>query len=266
MSTAAPLLNAYYVRRTDRAGSPTESLLSVTSHQQQLPALSAPPAYATSATPSGSARPTNARNPANNKRRPRPAATPTDTANGASASSLAAAGAGEHPGVTSSHSAHVASSYTTPSMTAGGWSGPVHAQLEGPGMPVARSMVATHPAVLTGPGVDGGGGSAVGVGGGGVAGNGASMDAGDGADDGAEADDGRLYCYCQVGSYGDMVACDDTECKHEWVSPILHSLFCERKTGLNGCLSVCSAVPFGVHWARRRTRRRVVLRYVQSQA
>lgn len=209
-------------RRTDRAGSPTESLLSVTSHQQQLPTLSAPPAYASSTTPSGAAHPSNARNPATNKRRSRPAATPTDAANGASASSLAAAGAGgggaaEHSGVASGHSAHVASSYTTSSMTGGGvggWSGPVHAQLEGPGMPVARSIVSAHPAVLTGPGVDGGG--AVGVAGGGVAGNGASVDAGDGADDGAEADDGRLYCYCQVGSYGDMVACDDNECKHEW--------------------------------------------------
>ena len=82
-------------------------------------------------------------------------------------------------------------------------------------MPVARSMVGAHPGVLTGPGIDGAGG-AVGIAGGG--GNGASMDTGDGADDGAEADDGRLYCWCQVGSYGDMVACDDNECKHEWVS------------------------------------------------
>ena len=140
--------------------------------------------------------------------------------------------------MTSSHSAHVASSYTTPSMTGGvgGWSGPVHAQLEGPGMPVARSIVTTHPAVLTGPGVDGGsGGGAVGVG---VAGNGTSMDAGDGADDGAEADDGRLYCYCQVGSYGDMVACDDTECKHEWVSRAPCTLFV--KTGLMGVVSASS--------------------------
>ena len=81
-------------------------------------------------------------------------------------------------------------------------------------MPVARSIVPTHPTVLTGPGVDGG----AGVGVAGVAGHGASMDTGDGADDGAEADDGRLYCWCQVTSYGDMVACDDNECKHEWVS------------------------------------------------
>jgi inhibitor of growth protein 3 len=81
-------------------------------------------------------------------------------------------------------------------------------------MPVARPIV---PTVLTGPGVDGGSGAVAAVGGV-AAGNGVSMDTGDGVDDGAEADDGRLYCLCQVGSYGDMVACDDNECKREWVS------------------------------------------------
>ncbi|KAH8998760.1 hypothetical protein EDB86DRAFT_3063967 [Lactarius hatsudake] len=157
--------------RTDRAGSPTESLLSVTSHQQQAHTISAPPAYATAAA---------AARRAGTSRRPTLLPCPPPAA-----------------------------------AAVGGWSGPVHAQLEGPGMPVARSIVASHPAVLTGPGVDGGGAVAVAGGGGGVA-AGASMDTGDGADDGAEADDGRLYCWCQVGSYGDMVACDDNECEREW--------------------------------------------------
>lgn len=89
-------------------------------------------------------------------------------------------------------------------------------------MPVARSLVA-HAAALTGPGVDGGSGNGIsagtpGVGAGAGAGGATPMDAADGADDGAEADDGRLYCWCQVGSYGDMVACDDNECEREWVS------------------------------------------------
>ncbi|KAH9049490.1 hypothetical protein EDB84DRAFT_1453038 [Lactarius hengduanensis] len=205
-------------RRTDRAGSPTESLLSVTSHQQQVHTISAPPAYAAAAAAAAApapARSTNSRNQANNKRRSRPAAasaTPTDAANGASASSLAGTGgAAELSGTATS--GHVSSSYP-PAMSAaaaaaavGGWSGPVHAQLEGPGMPVARSIVGLPR------GLDGGG--AVAVAGGGVA-AGASMDTGDGADDGGEADDGRLYCWCQVGSYGDMVACDDNECEREW--------------------------------------------------
>jgi len=85
-------------------------------------------------------------------------------------------------------------------------------------MPIARSLVA-HAAALTGPGVDGGSGGGIGGGAAGVgagAGSGTPMDGADGADDGAEADDGRLYCWCQVGSYGDMVACDDNECEREW--------------------------------------------------
>ncbi|KAI9445403.1 hypothetical protein H4582DRAFT_1915277 [Lactarius indigo] len=208
-----PAANLPGMSRTDRAGSPTESLLSVTSHQQQVHTISAPPAYAAAA--AAPARSTNSRNPANNKRRSRPAAasaTPTDAVNGASASSLAGTGgAAELSGTSKSgHPSHVASSYP-PAMAAaavGGWSGPVHAQLEGPGMPVARSIVASHPTSM--------GAGTVAVAGGGVVGNGASMDTGDGADDGGEADDGRLYCWCQVGSYGDMVACDDNECEREW--------------------------------------------------
>jgi inhibitor of growth protein 3 len=82
-------------------------------------------------------------------------------------------------------------------------------------MPVARS-VAAHAVALAGPGVDGGGGGGGDLGAG--AGSGTLMDTVDGADDGAEADDGRLYCWCQMGSYGDMVACDDNECEREWVS------------------------------------------------
>lgn len=93
----------------------------------------------------------------------------------------------------------------------------MHAQLEGPGMPVARS-VAAHAVALAGPGVDGGGSNGGTLGPGVGAGSGTPMDIVDGADDGAEADDGRLYCWCQMGSYGDMVACDDNECEREWVS------------------------------------------------
>jgi hypothetical protein len=119
-----------------------------------------------------------------------------------------------------------------PAMAAvGSWSGPVHAQLEGPGMPVARSLVA-H---LTGPGVDGVSGGGIGGGVAGTpgvgAGSGIPMDAADAADEGAEADDGRLYCWCQVGSYGDMVACDDNECEREWVSVSSLFLF-----GEGGCV------------------------------
>ncbi len=92
----------------------------------------------------------------------------------------------------------------------------MHEQLEGPGMPVARS-VAAHAVALARPGVDGGAGA---LGPGGAGGSGTPMDIIDGGDDGAEADDGRVYCWCQMGSFGDMVACDDNECEREWVSTV----------------------------------------------
>jgi hypothetical protein len=114
------------------------------------------------------------------------------------------------------------------------WSGPVHAQLEGPGMPVARS-VAAHAVSLAGPGVDGGSGGGGALGPGGGAGGGTPMDIVDGADDGAEADDGRLYCLCQMVSYGDMVACDDDECEREWVS-----LSLVLGGGARGCWGSCA--------------------------
>jgi len=80
-------------------------------------------------------------------------------------------------------------------------------------MPVARSVTA-HAVALARPGVDAATG-AIGSGGA-VGGNSALMDVVDGVDDGAEADDGRVYCWCQMGSFGDMVACDDNECEREW--------------------------------------------------
>jgi len=131
----------------------------------------------------------------------------------------------------------------------GNWSGPVHARLEGPGMPVARSLVA-HAAALTGPGVDGGSGNGISAGTPGI-GAGTPMDGADGADDGAEADDGRLYCWCQVGSYGDMVACDDNECEREWVSVL---------SCVVGLLADSVPVPLGVYWTRRGPGGCVVLR------
>jgi inhibitor of growth protein 3 len=39
------------------------------------------------------------------------------------------------------------------------------------------------------------------------------MDSADADDDGA---DDTKYCYCQRVSYGDMVACDNADCKNQW--------------------------------------------------
>lgn len=81
------------------------------------------------------------------------------------------------------------------------WGIPHAAQLEGPGMPVARSA-SIH---STAP-------SAVPV----AAGAAAEGDAGD-AGDGDNDNDDRTYCFCDGISYGEMIACDDTSCEREWV-------------------------------------------------
>ena len=68
-------------------------------------------------------------------------------------------------------------------------------QLEGPGMPLARPYVPTPPAAAE---VDTDGGAA-------------------GVDGEADGDDGKTYCFCERGSFGEMIACDDSNCEREWV-------------------------------------------------
>jgi inhibitor of growth protein 3 len=79
------------------------------------------------------------------------------------------------------------------------WGIPRTQQLEGPGMPVARSaslhsQAASVPAVHSAAAAD-------------------PTDAGDGDGDG----DDRTYCFCDRVSYGEMIACDDGQCEREWV-------------------------------------------------
>lgn len=79
--------------------------------------------------------------------------------------------------------------------TVGDW---VTGELEGPGMPVARPFVNSGaPSVV--PDVDTDGGAVNGEG-------------------DADIDDGRTYCYCERVSFGEMIACDDSNCEREWVS------------------------------------------------
>lgn len=42
------------------------------------------------------------------------------------------------------------------------------------------------------------------------------MDAEGEAEEGG--DDNALYCFCQEKSYGEMIGCDNEECRFEWVS------------------------------------------------
>ncbi|KAG5721894.1 Chromatin modification-related protein png1 [Termitomyces sp. T112] len=77
------------------------------------------------------------------------------------------------------------------------WNPPLAQQLEGPGMPVSRGVTMPIIPINTaiGPGIPGDTG-----------------DAGDGEGDG----DDRRYCFCNGISYGEMIACDDSQCEREW--------------------------------------------------
>ncbi|KAJ7361338.1 hypothetical protein DFH08DRAFT_921376 [Mycena albidolilacea] len=83
----------------------------------------------------------------------------------------------------------------TPAPGAGDWNPPHPQTLEGPGMPVARNH-ANVPA--SGPSVS-------------------SLDNAQPEADGGEADgDDKPYCFCQRVSFGQMIACDDSNCQWEW--------------------------------------------------
>ena len=108
-------------------------------------------------------------------------------------------------------------------------------QLEGPGMPVARTFIG--PAV---PGDEN---------------EGTAAPTGEGE---GEGDDGKTYCVCNGVSYGEMIACDDSSCETEWVRLIQQ------------CVSVCITeraliVPLDVCRPASASARRVVLRSVSAQ-
>ncbi|KAF8167562.1 hypothetical protein B0H34DRAFT_644945 [Crassisporium funariophilum] len=97
--------------------------------------------------------------------------------------------------------AHIASAYDVHGVpnnltNAQDWSIPRAQQLEGPGMPVARSA-SIHSAAPSIPI---------------LAAAAEPTDAGDGDGDG----DDRTYCFCDGVSYGEMIACDDAQCEREW--------------------------------------------------
>lgn len=76
-------------------------------------------------------------------------------------------------------------------------------QLEGPGMPVSRGS-SSHPAAMAPLAASAGVGAAA---------QAAGAETAEGDGDG----DDRTYCFCESVSYGDMIACDDINCEREWV-------------------------------------------------
>ncbi|KAJ7150367.1 hypothetical protein C8R46DRAFT_963656 [Mycena filopes] len=214
----------------ERAPSPTESLLSVTSHlppQSNARASGSTNSRAANGTAAKRSRAAAAANARSASTQPNEYyGAPHDHPNGhAPASTSAAANArreafnvppssSSHPSLVPYQNGHGHAHATpfdlhaqrgghhslsgTPVPGAGGEWAPPHPQtLEGPGMPVARSHAN---AALSGgaPSVNG-------------------MDSAppEGADGEADGDD-KPYCFCQRVSFGQMIACDDSTCQWEW--------------------------------------------------
>ncbi|KAJ7103161.1 hypothetical protein B0H15DRAFT_767414 [Mycena belliarum] len=206
-------------KKIERAPSPTESLLSVTSHippQSNARASGSTNSRATNGTANKRSRTAaaNARD-ASNQPNEYYSTNGHDHPNGHSVSAAAAGNArreafnvppssSSHPSLIpyqNGHQAHATafelharghSHSNTPVPGAGDWNPPHPQTLEGPGMPVARNHAAL---VVNAPPPDT-----------------APPDAGDGEGDG----DDKPYCFCQRVSFGQMIACDDANCQWEW--------------------------------------------------
>ena len=239
--------------RTERAISPSDSLVSVTSHL--------PPGVGQSTSARGGSNSANVRsgNTTSGNKRARTGANrnPTPLANGAYPVQDLHGGThtnGARRGVVDAYNVpppashpslplpyqngngHLGNGYDMHGISHGiagaDWNIPRAQQLEGPGMPVARSASIHSTPVVTSNAAD-------------------PTDAGDGDGDG----DDRTYCFCDGVSYGEMIACDDEACEREWVcvwfigSPqfiLLTSFF-------------LNTVPSCMYWSRHTTRGYLVL-------
>ncbi|KAI0692001.1 hypothetical protein BC835DRAFT_92717 [Cytidiella melzeri] len=168
-------------KKTDRAASPTESIVSAASH---LPASALPPQMSRQNTGN------RAGSSASSVKRVRGQAAPAQADD--------ARQEFNHPPSSSHPSLPIPYANGSASDTAAGRNGITEwatGQLEGPGMPVARSFPNPTPSVVAE--VDTDGGAA-------------------GADADGDGDDGRTYCFCDRVSFGEMIACDDGNCEREW--------------------------------------------------
>ncbi|KAJ7109827.1 hypothetical protein C8R44DRAFT_712286 [Mycena epipterygia] len=206
-------------KKIERAPSPTESLLSVTSHippQSNARASASTNSRAANGTANKRSR-TVATRGASNQPNEYNASNGHDQPNGHSAAAAANArreafnvppSSSSHPSLVpyqNGHQPHATpfdlhargghSLSNTPVPGAGDWNPPHPQTLEGPGMPVARNHT-----VLAGnaPAAN--------------AQDNAPPEAGDGEADG----DDKPYCFCQRVSFGQMIACDDSSCQWEW--------------------------------------------------
>ncbi|KAH7886223.1 hypothetical protein F5I97DRAFT_1878570 [Phlebopus sp. FC_14] len=206
-------------RKPERAPSPAESILSVTSHTV-LP-IAQP--YANSSRAAGST--SRSANTANRRSKtqvvpqayddpiPNGSTSRRDIFPGPPASSTG------HPSLplpygNGSNGLHNYDISTSHVMTTD-WAGPpLHGQLEGPGMPVARNAhtgMSIGPAGVLTPNLPLGHANDAPS----VAAD-TATEIGDGDGDGDGEGDDRRYCFCNGVSYGEMIACDDENCEREW--------------------------------------------------
>ncbi|KAF8845987.1 hypothetical protein BDN67DRAFT_986398 [Paxillus ammoniavirescens] len=203
-------------RKPERAASPTDSVLSVTSH---IPP-SAPQPHANSSRAGGHT----SRSAHTSAKRSKPQATPQAYEEPVPNGSISRRDIFPGPptvstGHPSLHMPYINGSnglhnYDLPNghkMT-NEWTGPPpHGQLEGPGMPVARSAhngMSMGPVGVLTPNIPLG-----------LANDAPASAAADNATEAGEGEgegDDRTYCFCDGVSYGQMIACDDEECEREW--------------------------------------------------
>ncbi|KAI9570155.1 hypothetical protein HD554DRAFT_2170337 [Boletus coccyginus] len=204
--------NGVRSRKPDRAPSPAESVLSVTSH---IPPATSQPHVTTSRATAHPGRGNNAnRRPkiqaasqSYDDSLPNGATTRRDVFPGPPTAST------NHPslplpysnGTNGLHNYDLSNGHAM----ANDWPGPPpHGQLEGPGMPVTRNAQSIGPvSVVTpilpmGPANDHTASAAADT----------ATEAGEGEGEG----DDRTYCFCDGVSYGEMIACDDDDCEREW--------------------------------------------------
>ncbi|KJA28592.1 hypothetical protein HYPSUDRAFT_34031 [Hypholoma sublateritium FD-334 SS-4] len=209
--------NARAKKVVERPASPADSLVSVTSH---LPAQNHARhgSSATHARPPASAAPGNpkrrAGGGANAHRNPTPLAHEAYPAHDAPHNAPRRGGndayngppASAHPSLPPPfpNAPHAPAAYDAHGLPLQDWGIPHAAQLEGPGMPVARSA-SIHSTATAAP----------------VTAAAAAAAAAQAADAGGDGEndndnDDRTYCFCDGVSYGEMIACDDARCEREW--------------------------------------------------
>ncbi|KZP28917.1 hypothetical protein FIBSPDRAFT_816776 [Athelia psychrophila] len=189
-------------KKPERAHSPSESVLSVTSHlPQQIHAsssrLGAANSLSRAATVAGASKRAKPRHAESYEEAAHDHNRSRDIYNAPPSSSAA------HPSLAYGAAAN---GYDAPGALPSGadWAPAPAGQLAGPGMPVARST--SRPALAASPSnLPVAATAAVAVGGAPAEG------------DAAEGDgDDKTYCFCDGISYGEMIACDETDCEREW--------------------------------------------------